>query len=276
MSIIKEYFVSLKERLAEELQVGNIGEEISHAIIPKRIFSFDLLGIDIQITDAVLATWIVMVGILAFALYFGHKTEPVPTTKRQLIAESLVDVLMKLCRSSNMTEQQAETVVPYVGTIAIFISLTNLSSMFKVAPPAKNPAFPIALALFTILYVVVTSIRFVGFKGFWASLTYPKAMLLPFKILDYFIKPISLSLRLFGNVFGAFILMEFIYIIIPAILPGIIGLWFDLADGLLQGIIFTYLSVNYIGEVIEGAHMAHEAAEQEKAEKAELAASFHA
>ena len=65
------------------------------------------------------------------------------------------------------------------------------------------------------------SIRFVGWKGFWHSLVYPKAMLLPFKILDYLIKPMSLSLRLFGNIFGAFILMEFIYLIIPAILPGV-------------------------------------------------------
>ena len=141
----------------------------------------------------------------------------------------------------------------------VFVSLTNLSSMFKIPPPAKNPAFPIALAIFTIFYVVVTSIRFVGLKGFWASLTYPKAMLLPFKILDYFIKPMSLSLRLFGNVFGAFILMEFIYLIVPVIVPGVIGLWFDLADGLLQGVIFTYLSVTYIGEVLEGAEEAEHA-----------------
>ncbi len=78
--------------------------------------------------------------------------------------------------------------------------------------------------------------------------------MLPFKILDFFIKPVSLSLRLFGNVFGAYILMEFIYIVVPMILPGLLGLWFDIADGILQGIIFTYLSITYIGEVIESAH----------------------
>lgn len=276
MSMIKEYFSALKERVAEELQIGNIGEEISRAIIPKKVFGINLFGMEIQVSDAVLATWVVMLAILALAIYFGRKTEHVPTTKRQQVAETLVDLVMKLCRNSNMSEEQAEAVAPFVGTIAIFIALTNLSAMFKIPPPAKNPAFPIALALFTIVYVVYMSIRFVGLKGFWASLTYPKAMLLPFKILDYFIKPISLSLRLFGNIFGSFILMEFIYIIIPAIVPGVIGLWFDLADGILQGVIFTYLSATYIGEVIEGAHMAHEAAEHDKAEKAEKQARVHA
>lgn len=268
MSVFTEYLTALKERFAEEVQIGNIGEEISHAIAPKKVFELNLFGSGFQITDAVLATWVVTFAILAFAVYFGRKRDLIPGTKRQLIAESLVDLLMSLCRNSNMTEEQAEKVAPFVGSIAVFISLTNLSSLFKIAPPAKNPAFPIALALFTILYVIVTAIRFVGLKGFWASLTYPKKALLPFKILDYFIKPISLSLRLFGNIFGSFILMEFIYIIVPAIVPGIIGLWFDLADGILQGVIFAYLTATYVGEVIEGAHMAHEAAEHEAAERA--------
>ena len=73
---------------------------------------------------------------------------------------------------------------------------------------------------------------------------------------------------MFGNIFGSFILMEFIYIIVPAIVPGVVGLWFDLADGILQGVIFAYLTATYVGEVIEGAHMAHEAAEHEAAERA--------
>ncbi len=259
MEWLSEFFTAFGEKFVEELGVGDIGTEIVHAISPKTIFSFDLAGYTVLITDAILAAWIVMLVIFALALWLGHKPQRLPTTKRQLVAESLISLMMKLCQNSNMTYDQSEKVVPYVGTIAIFIGLTNLSAMFKIPPPAKNPAFPIALALFTICYVIGMSIRFVGLKGFWNSLIYPKAMLLPFKILDYFIKPISLSLRLFGNIFGAFILMEFIYIVIPVILPGLVGLWFDLADGILQGVIFTYLTINYISEVIEGAHMAHEA-----------------
>ena len=256
MSYLKEFFDAFKEKFIEEISLGDIGEEIVHAIAPKTVFMVRAGTLDIRITDAVLASWGVMIVIVFLAWWLGHRAQRLPGTNRQLVAESLVGLLMKLCQSANMTYEQAEHVVPFVGTIAVFISLTNLTSMFKIPPPAKNPAFPIALVLFTICYVIYTSIRIVGLKGFWDSLVYPRAMLLPFKILDYFIKPVSLSLRLFGNVFGAFILMEFVYIVLPAFLPGLVGLWFDLADGILQGAIFSYLTINYISEVIEGAHLA--------------------
>ncbi|MEA4888701.1 MAG: FoF1 ATP synthase subunit a [Clostridiaceae bacterium] len=263
---MSEFWAALKDKMVAEIKIGNIGDEIRKAIVPNVLFHIDIAGYDLQISDAIVATWVVMAVIFALGWIFGRKPQRIPTTKRQLVAESLINLLLNLCQSSNMTYDQAEVVVPFVGTIAVFISLTNLSSMFKIPPPAKNPAFPIALALFTIMYVIATSIRFVGLKGFWASLTYPKAMLLPFKILDYVIKPMSLSLRLFGNVFGAFILMEFVYLIVPIILPGVVGLWFDLADGILQGIIFTYLSVTYVGEVLEAA------TESQHAKQAQLAA----
>lgn len=263
MSFLREYFSSLGEHLREELAIGNIGREISEAIVPRTVFTVPFAGGTLRITDAVIATWIVMIVVFLLGWYFGRKREHVPTTKRQVIAEMLVDTMLNLCRSAGMNEAQAEKVAPFVGTIAVFITFSNLASIFRIPPPAKNPAFPIALALFTVLYVIFMSIWFVGLKGFWQSLTYPRAMLLPFRILDYFIKPMSLSLRLFGNVFGAFILMEFVYLILPAILPGIVGLWFDFFDSILQGVIFTYLSINYIGEAIEGAHAAREAAAHE-------------
>jgi F-type H+-transporting ATPase subunit a len=258
MSYLSAFFEAFKEKFLAEISFGNIGEEIVNAIAPKTLFMVRVGGYDIRITDAIVATWAVMVVIAALAWYFGHNIKRIPDTKHQQVAESLVGLLMKLCQSANMTYEQSEHVAPFVGTIAIFIGLTNLASMFKVPPPAKNPAFPIALALFTVCYVIGMSIRIVGFKGFWRSLIYPRAMLLPFKLLDYLIKPVSLSLRLFGNIFGAFILMEFIYVIIPAFVPGLIGLWFDLADGILQGMIFSYLTITYISEVIEGAHHANE------------------
>ena len=251
LSFWSEFWTAFKHRIIEEVQIGDIGFEIEHAIAPKILFSFNFLGQSVVISDVITVSWIALVVIAVLGWLMGRKRDQVPHTGRQLISESLVDILLKLCQNTGMTYEQAERVVPFVGTIGIFITLTNLSSMFKIPPPAKNPAFPIALALLTIVYVIIMSIRFVGLRGFWASLIYPKAMLLPFKILDFLIKPISLSLRLFGNIFGAYILMEFIYIIIPVFIPGIVGLWFDLADGILQGIIFTYLTATYIGEIVE-------------------------
>lgn len=255
MPYLRDFFTAFGVKFIEKIKPGDIGGEILKAIVPSTVFTIQIGAATIRITDATVVSWGVLAFILALAWWMGRKPERIPAKNRQVIAESLINLLMNLCQSSGMSYKQAEKVTPFVGSIAVFITLTNVTSFLQIPPPAKNPAFPVALALFTILYVVFTSIRMVGFKGFWRSLTYPKPLLLPFKVLDYFIKPISLSLRLFGNVFGAFVLMEFISIVIPAILPGVIGLWFDLADGILQGVIFSYLTVIYIGEVLEGAHL---------------------
>ena len=252
----QEFLTALKEKFLEAIQIGDIGEEISTAILPKN--QYILLGNkNFLLPDAVLVTWIA-VGILCLLFaWIARKRDRIPSG-RQLISESLVNLLLSLCKNSGMTDKQAEQVTPFVGTVGLFIVACNLVTVFKIPPPAKNIAFPVALALTTMGYVIVTGIRFVGIKGFWASLLNPMPAMLPFRILDYLIKPVSLSLRLFGNVFGAFILMEFISIIIPAGVPGLFGLWFDIADGILQAIIFSYLTITYIGEIIEGAESAHE------------------
>jgi F-type H+-transporting ATPase subunit a len=256
LSFMTRFWAAFKEQLIEEAAVGDIGAAIRHAIEPNILFKWQIGSFELIFSDVIVVSWIVMMFIFVVAWLAGRRREKIPSHVGQLLSESLVNLLLNLCQNSGMTYDQAERVVPFVGTIGLFITFTNLSSLFKIPPPAKNPAFPIALALLTIIYVIATSIRLVGLRGFWASLVFPKAMLLPFRILDFIIKPMSLALRLFGNVFGAYILMEFIYIIIPVLIPGVVGLWFDLADGILQGAIFTYLTIMYIGEIVEGAHEA--------------------
>jgi len=247
-----QLFQAIKDCFIEEIKIGDIGTGIREAITTKEIFRISISGVSVSFSETIVGTWIVMAVITVLAIWLGRNFQEVPT-KKQTIAEGLTGLLLNLCKGQNMSPEQAVIVAPFVGSTAIFIALSNTISVFKLPPPAKDFVFPIALALFTVGYVIFTGIRFVGIKGFWGSLIYPKPALIPFKILDYIIKPISLSLRLFGNIFGAFILMEFVYIIFPAILPGVVGLWFDLADGVLQGAVFCYLSIIYIGEIIEGA-----------------------
>jgi len=264
----QRFWQALKDNLLQEMKIGDIGEEIRHAIIPQTVATVQIGDFELVLTNAVTMSWIGMAVMFLIGWWLGHRPRLIPATIRQQLAETLMDLLIRLCRSSHMNEEQTEQVVPFIGTVGLFIMLTNLLSLFKIPPPAKNPAFPIAMALLTIVYIIVQSIRFVGLRGFFASLVYPKAMLLPFKLLDYVIKPLSLSLRLFGNVFGAFILMEFVYLILPVFLPGIVGIWFDLADGILQAVIFTYLTATYIGEVLESAEMSKQARQQKKSMQA--------
>ena len=255
-SWFSEFVRAFLEKLAEEFnipaKIGNIGEEINHGILQWQHY-FQLGDYKLVITDAIIVMWIATIlSIIIFKIMTGKPT--IRPNGKQTVMWMLADLLINTCMGFGMNRKEAEEVAPMIGTFGIVIAGCNVISTFKISPPAKNIAFPVAMALFAILYVIAISIKFVGFKGFWAYLTAPLKFLLPFKVLDFIIKPISLSLRLFGNVFGAFVFMEFLYIVAPIILPGAAGLWFDIADGFLQAIVFSYLTMSYIGEIVEIGH----------------------
>jgi len=265
-SYFLKFLEALKFEFLEVVKVGDIGEQVRHGIAYNEIFRINLFGYALPFNQTTVGEWIAMAIITILALWLGRSFNNA-LDRRQIVAEGFVGLFVNLCRNNGMNKTQTEEVAPFVGSIAVYICFTNLTSLLKMAPPAKDPVFTVTLALFTIFYVILIGIKLVGIKGFLNSMTYPSPALVPFKILDFFIKPISLSLRLFGNVFGAFILMEFVFIIIPVLIPGILGIWFDLADGILQAAVFSYLSIVYIGEIVEGAEHAKEAKIQRQEQK---------
>ena len=73
----------------------------------------------------------------------------------------------------------------------------------------------------------------------------------PINILEIFIKPLSLCMRLFGNVLGSFVVMELIKIILPVLLPIPFSFYFDIFDGLIQAYVFVFLTSLFIKEAME-------------------------
>ena len=265
MSWFERFWASFLTHLKEHFSVGDIGEEINGAILQTKQY-FTIGDYRVLLTDAVIVTWIAVIIMIILLGYMSAKAKIKPSAK-QTFVEMLVDLQASIGVGFGLTKEESRHIAPFTGTLAIVIAGCNVISVFNVTPPAKNIAFPVAMAVIAILYVIYASIRFVGIKGFWASLTSPLWFLLPFKILDMIIKPCSLALRLFGNVFGAFVFMEFIHIVVPIIVPGLLGLWFDIADGALQAVIFAYLTTYYIGEICETAREHFEMKEHAKKEK---------
>jgi F-type H+-transporting ATPase subunit a len=107
------------------------------------------------------------------------------------------------------------------------------------------------MAIMSIVLILFAGIRFKGIKGWLKSFIEPVPFLLPFKILEYGIKPLSLCLRLFGNILAAFIIMELVYFAFPMIVPGVLSIYFDLFDGILQAYVFVFLTSLFIGEAVE-------------------------
>ena len=75
--------------------------------------------------------------------------------------------------------------------------------------------------------------------------------MLPINILELVIKPLSLCMRLFGNVLGAFVVMELIKLIVPVGLPVVFSFYFDVFDGLIQAYVFVFLTSLFMAEAME-------------------------
>ena len=258
------FVAKLDERL---LHHGDIGEEISEAILQFKAY-FTVGDYRLLITDAIIVTWIAaIIAFIVIGLMIGKPS--IKYTTGQMLIVSLFELIISTAMSFGMNRKQAEEVAPMIFSLGFVIMACNMISYFKLPPPAKNVAFPVGCAIVAIIYVIVMSIKFLGIKGFLGTLISPVSMMLPFKLLDYVVKPVSLALRLFGNVFASFVFMEFLDIVCPILLPGIAGLWFDIIDGMIQAVVFAYLTMSYIGENVESGHEYFETLEEKKKLKEE-------
>ena len=72
-------------------------------------------------------------------------------------------------------------------------------------------------------------------------------LLTPINIMEIAIRPLALCMRLFGNVLGAYIIMEIIKYLVPVVVPAAFCLYFDLFDGLIQTVVFVFLTALFTG-----------------------------
>ena len=122
--------------------------------------------------------------------------------------------------------------------------------IFGFKPPTKDMNVTIGLAVASIIYIQIAGIRRKGVGGWLKSFAKPSPVVLFNNVLELVIKPLSLCMRLFGNILGAFILMELIKMVVPAVVPMVLSLYFDLFDGFIQAYVFVFLNSIYIQEAI--------------------------
>ncbi len=151
----------------------------------------------------------------------------------------------------DMIGEEGRRYVPYLISVAIYIGVANLIGLAGVKPPTKDLNTTAALAIMSILLIEYAGFHRKGLKGFIKSFAEPVAIIAPINILELFIKPLSLCMRLFGNVLGAFVVMELIKLIVPAIIPIPFSMYFDIFDGLIQAYVFVFLTALFIKEAVE-------------------------
>jgi len=218
------------------------------------IFRFTLFGYNFEIGNTIFVTWIIMAVLIILALIFTRKMSVGKPGKLQAIVELLADTVKNICKDSIGHHYKAY--VPYIGTLLLYLGLANIITVFnfipgvELFPPTKDINVTGPLALISILVVLYSGFRRRGFVGWLKSLADPMPLMIPFKLMEYGTKPLSLCLRLFGNIVAGFIIMELLLSFLP-IVGSAFSAYFDLFDGILQAYIFIYLTSIYIGEAVE-------------------------
>ena len=190
----------------------------------------------LQIPESVVVSWGIMAFLVLGSILLTRNLRVDHITKRQAILETAVTFLNDFF--CGLLGEKGKRYVPYLMSVALYIACSNLIGVFGIKPPTKDLNVTAALALMSIVLIEYSGIRARGGVGFLKSLTAPTPIMTPMNILEIAIRPTSLCMRLFGNVLGAFVIMELIKLVVPVFVPAIFSLYFDLFDGLIQTYVF--------------------------------------
>ena len=201
------------------------------------------------IPESIVVTWIIMAVIVLLSIILVRNLKVENPSKKQLALESAYTALHNIF--GDTLGEEGKQYVQYLMTVIIYIGFSNIIGLFGFKPPTKDLNVTAALAIMSIFLIEYSGIHQKGVKGWLKSFASPSLIILPINIMEIFIKPVSLCMRLFGNVLGAFVIMEMLKAVVPAIIPIPFSFYFDIFDGLLQAYIFTLLTALLIKEQIE-------------------------
>lgn len=207
-----------------------IANELLEELNCDTAFTIPVFG-GIEVAESVVITWVIMAFMLILAICMTRNLKVQNPGKRQVILETAVCGLQNMVKG--IIGEEGAGYVPYLVTVIVYIGISNIIGLFGMKPPTKDLNVTGALAIMSIILIEYSGIHAKGVKRWAKSFAEPVAVVAPLNVLEIFIRPLSLCMRLFGNVLGAFVVMELLKIIMPAILPIPFSLYFDIFDGLI-------------------------------------------
>ncbi|MBU5486122.1 F0F1 ATP synthase subunit A [Clostridium sp. MSJ-11] len=213
----------------------------------KSIFILRLFGFNINITENIIVQWIIILIFIALSILLTRNLGLIPNRK-QSILEIFVEYIGKMVKE-NMGEAYTNF-IPFVGTMILFLVCMNLVGLVGVVPPTSDLSINLGMAMITFVVVQGYAVKKVGLINYITAYGKPYFFIFPLNIIERFMLPISLSLRLFGNMTAAIIIVDLIYKALYSInpfaqllIPIPIHIYFDIFDGIIQMIIFVMLTM---------------------------------
>jgi F-type H+-transporting ATPase subunit a len=212
------------------------------------------LGLTFNV-DTIWCTVIAGVIVLGLGLMVARNATAGVPGKVQLVWEMIVDWISTLVRDN--IGRPDRNVIQLAILLFTFILTANwlelIPSQHYLPAPTSDLNLTLAMALIVIFGVHVRGIRAKGFGGYVKHYFEPYAVLFPLKLIEELVKPFTLALRLFGNIFAGGLMLSIIGLIpVPVNWPlQIVWKLFDMGIGAIQAFIFALLTVLYYAEASE-------------------------
>lgn len=222
-------------------------------------FDINIAGFHVYIHESIVNWLLLCVLFSIFFIIAGKKikkADPTLAPKGFLLFCESIAGLGKGIISDNL-QDRTRYYLPFFGTLIFMMAPSNLLGLLGLQPPTSNLSVNITLAIMMFVLIHYTSIKENGiiakFKG-WCE---PFFLFLPMNILGDLALPISLSLRLFGNMLAGSIIVGMVYSLLKGFMPfGIVGLaitpvlhaYFDIFSGLIQTYIFFTIASFFLSD----------------------------
>nr|AOP19071.1 ATP synthase CF0 subunit IV [Halimeda discoidea] len=209
--------------------------------------------------QVLITSWVVLTIIIVLSLSANRNLSIENFSSLQNFTEYITEFIRDLAETQ-IGESEGSTWVPFLGTIFLFIFVSNWSGALfpwklielpngELAAPTNDINTTVALALLTSFAYFFAGFKKLGLNYFKRYIS-PVAFLLPINILEDFTKPLSLSFRLFGNILADELVVGVLITLVPLIVP-IPLMLLGLFTSAIQALVFSTLAGAYIGESIE-------------------------
>ncbi len=224
----------------------------------KIIWSFEVCGVTINITETIVLGWFVIAVITAFVLWITHDMKKVPS-KKQAIAELIVTTVNNLVDENMGKEHRGYC--PYIATLFSYSILGSLISMIGLRSVTADFNTTITWALITFVFITYAKIKTNGLGGYIKGYFSPIFLMSPLNVISEIATPVSMAFRHFGNIAGGMVITSLIYFALTGLsnalglsipiftigVPAVLSVYFDLFSGFMQAYIFISLSMAFIG-----------------------------
>ena len=219
---------------------------------PKIACSFKLFGININITETIIISWGIVIGLTLLVLFLTHNMKKKPEKKRQVIAEFIVETVDNLVKDT--MGNGYKSFGPYIAALFASSIFGSLVSLIGLRSTTADYSTTLSWALMSFVMIEAAKIKANGVGG------YLKSFINPLNIVSEISTPVSMSFRHFGNIAGGMIITTLIYFALTGLstalycdipiftigLPAVLSLYFDLFSGFMQAFIFIMLTMIYI------------------------------